>query len=318
MALTSQSERFIALKKLFGKIHSGNTKQPANESVASQISISANQIIGQEINSAPATAVSDGIVEVLEIDLVLDATSNGKSYRGYFPAGYSGFFGGGVASTPVGDTTFVVPFFFNSSGVLLNNLGGYSPRLFDNSSEIFATDSSDWFFDPFASVVTSEDDLNLGSTGTMYVYLYIGDTIQDHISNESNPHNVTARQVGGIVEWQVSTNYTVSDLVFIDKDSSYGDVSFMNGIYVCTSSHTSHASDFTSDSANWKILNSGYEHAQGIASTDWQIDHNLGRFPSVMVTDSTDTEIMVEVEHTTINQLFIRSNSAITGKVYCT
>lgn len=318
MALTPQSERFIALKKLFGKIHSGNTKQPANESVASQISISANQIIGQEIDTDPAVAVAASIVEVLEVDLVLDATSNGKSYRCYFPAAYSGSFGAGVQSTPIGDTTFAVPFFFNSTGVLLNNLGGYSARLFNNSSEVFATDSSDWFFDPFASIITSEDDLSLGSTGTMYIYLYIGDSVQDHISSVSNPHSVTARQVGGIVEWQTSTAYSISDLIFIDKDSSFGDASFMNGIYVCITGHTSDSSNFTTDSANWKVLNSGYEHVQGSGSTDWQVDHNLGRFPSVMVTDSSDTEIMAEIEHITTSQLFVRLNSSITGRVYCT
>lgn len=318
MALDAQSERNIALKKLFAKAHTGNTKGLANESIPSQISIAANQIIGQEINSDPATAVSDGVAEVIEVDLVLDATSNGKSYRCYFSAGYNGHFGSGVAGDPIGDSTFAIPFFYNNVGVELDNTGGYAARLFDNGSEIFAVDSRDWVFDPFAALITSEENLDLGSTGTMYIYVYTGSSVQDHIDDTDNPHNVTARQVGGISQWQAETSYLIGDIIYIDRTSSYGDVSFTNSIYVCISDHTSDASSFFSDQANWKVLNSGYEHIQSVASTSWQVDHNLGRFPSVMVTNSSNLMIDGEIDHSNTNRLFVKFNTPLAGRVYCT
>tara|TARA_B100001778_G_scaffold334976_1_gene350071 strand:+ start:7152 stop:8108 length:957 start_codon:yes stop_codon:yes gene_type:complete len=318
MALDAQSERNIALKKLFAKAHTGNTKGVPNESIASQISIAANQIIGQSIDSDPAQAVADGVAEVIEVDLVLDGTSNGKSYRAHFPSAYSGAFGAGVAGDPVGESTFAIPFFYNNVGVELDNSGGYTARLFDNGSEVFAVDSRDWVFDPFAVLITSEEDLNLSTTGTMYLYVYTGDTVQDHIDAQDNPHNVTARQVGGITEWQSSTGYEIGDIIYIDRTSSYGDANFTNSIYVCISDHTSDGSSFFNDQANWKVLNSGYEHVQSVASTSWQVDHSLGRFPSVMVTNSSDVLIDGEVEHSNTNRLFVRFNKPLTGRVYCT
>jgi hypothetical protein len=318
MALDPQSERNIALKKLFSKAHTGNTKGVPNEALASQISIAANQIIGQTIDSDPALAVAAGVAEVVEVDLVLDATSNGKSYRCHFPAAYSGNFGTGVQGDPIGDTTFVVPFFYNAVGVELDNSGGYTPRLFDNGSEIFAVDSRDWVFDSFAGVVTSEENLSLGSTGTMYLYLYTGDSVQDHIDDTNNPHGVTPAQVGGIAEWQGNTTYGIGNLVYVDRTSAYGDASFTNSIYVCISSHTSDVSNFFNDQANWKVLNSGYEHVQSVASTSWQVDHQLGRFPTVMVTNASDQMIDGEIEHSNSNRLFVRFNTPITGRVYCT
>lgn len=318
MALNATSERNIALKKLLAKAHTGNTKGAPNESIASQISIAANQIIGQIINSDPTVAVLDGVAEVLEVDLVLDGTSNGKSYRCHFPAAYSGFFGTGVQGDPIGNTTFIIPFFYNSTGVSLDNSGGYTARLFDNGSEIFATDAADWVFDPVAGLITSEDNLDLGSTGTMYVYLYTGDTVQTHIDNQSNPHNVLPKQVGGMSLWQTSTEYSVGEFIYYDRTSTLGDANFSNGIYVCITTHTSDASSFNADQANWKVLNSSFEHVQPVGSTDWQVDHELGRYPVVMVVNTSGDMIEGQIDHSTTNRLFVRFNNAQTGRAYCT
>jgi hypothetical protein len=190
--------------------------------------------------------------------------------------------------------------------------------LFDNGNEIFAVDSRDWVFDPFAVLVTSEENLDLGSTGTMYIYVYTGSSIQDHIDNTNNPHNVTPRQVGGITEWQPETSYVVGDIIYIDRTSSFGDVSFTNSIYVCISNHTSDDSSFFNNQVNWKVLNSGYEHIQSVASTSWQVDHNLGRFPSVMVTNASNLMIDGEIDHSNTNRLFVRFNTPLSGRVYCT
>lgn len=318
MALDPQSERNIALKKLFAKAHTANTKGAANESIASQISIAANQVIGRVIPSNPATAISMGLAEQIEAVLVEDLTSNGKSYRCYFPSGYAGHFGSSVEGSPIGLTTFAIPFFYKNEGVQTDNSGGYTARLFDDGDEIFAVDSRDWVFDPFAVLITSEENLNLGSTGTMLLYLYTGPTVQSHIDDTNNPHNVTARQVGGVSEWQSNTSYEEGDLIFIDRFSVYSDTDFLNGIYVCITSHTSDSVSFINDRNNWKVLNSGYEHDQAVSLSDWQVDHNLGRYPTIMVIDSSGFLIEGEIEHVSRDRFFVRFNSPQTGKVYCT
>lgn len=130
--------------------------------------------------------------------------------------------------------------------------------------------------------------------------------------------NVPRRAISaGIREWQAGTSYLIGDLVYFNLTSSYGDANFSNSMYVCRISHTSD-SVFSSDSDKWKVLNSGYEHVQNVAATNWQVDHSLGRFPSVMVTNSLNEMIDGKIEHSNKNRLFVRFNKPLIGRVYCT
>ncbi|MBQ2285197.1 MAG: hypothetical protein II244_05995 [Clostridia bacterium] len=55
---------------------------------------------------------------------------------------------------------------------------------------------------------------------------------------------------------------------------------------------------------------------QGIASDTWIIVHNLGKKPSVILTDSAGTEFKAHVEYNTLDQLTVYINGATTGKAY--
>lgn len=59
-----------------------------------------------------------------------------------------------------------------------------------------------------------------------------------------------------------------------------------------------------------------FTFTQGVASTSWNIAHNLGKKPSVSVVDSGDNEVTGEVIHIDLNNLTINFGIAFSGKAY--
>lgn len=61
---------------------------------------------------------------------------------------------------------------------------------------------------------------------------------------------------------------------------------------------------------------SRYVHNQNAASNVWVIEHNLGKFPSVSVADSTNELVMGFVRYHNSNNLEIQFENAFSGKAY--
>lgn len=59
-----------------------------------------------------------------------------------------------------------------------------------------------------------------------------------------------------------------------------------------------------------------YQHIQGIASSVWTINHNLGFYPNVTVVDSSKREVIGEVEYTSINTIQITFSGGFSGEAY--
>jgi hypothetical protein len=59
-----------------------------------------------------------------------------------------------------------------------------------------------------------------------------------------------------------------------------------------------------------------YTHIQGSASATWEVEHNLGKFPSVTVVLSTGQKGYADVSYTDSNNLTITFTGAETGKAY--
>ncbi len=57
-------------------------------------------------------------------------------------------------------------------------------------------------------------------------------------------------------------------------------------------------------------------HNQDIANSLWTISHNMGKFPSVTIIDSSGDEVEGDVKHIDINNLTISFSSAFTGKAH--
>lgn len=59
---------------------------------------------------------------------------------------------------------------------------------------------------------------------------------------------------------------------------------------------------------------STYVHTQSAAEAVWEITHNLGKFPSVVVFDSSEDEVEGKIKHITENELLIIFSAAFTGR----
>lgn len=59
-----------------------------------------------------------------------------------------------------------------------------------------------------------------------------------------------------------------------------------------------------------------YVFEQAVASSTWEITHNLGKKPSVTVVDSADNVFYPAVQYIDLNTVVVTMNGATTGKAY--
>lgn len=57
-------------------------------------------------------------------------------------------------------------------------------------------------------------------------------------------------------------------------------------------------------------------HDQTVASSTWNITHNLNKFPSVSIVDSSNAEVIGEVEHINANSLTVKFSAPFSGKAF--
>ena len=55
---------------------------------------------------------------------------------------------------------------------------------------------------------------------------------------------------------------------------------------------------------------------QGVAATTWNVNHNLGKFPSVTVIDTANTVVNGECEYIDNNNITLKFSAAFAGKAY--
>jgi hypothetical protein len=57
-------------------------------------------------------------------------------------------------------------------------------------------------------------------------------------------------------------------------------------------------------------------HNQIVSSSTWSITHNLNKYPSVSIVDSSNAEVIGEVEHTNANSLTVKFSAPFSGKAF--
>lgn len=72
----------------------------------------------------------------------------------------------------------------------------------------------------------------------------------------------------------------------------------------------------SSDLALTSDIPTTYVHEQGVASAVWTVQHNLNKYPSVTVVDSSENVIIADVEYVDINTVKITMNGASKGRAY--
>lgn len=59
-----------------------------------------------------------------------------------------------------------------------------------------------------------------------------------------------------------------------------------------------------------------YTHTEAVASSSWDISHSLGYFPNVTVIDSSEREVIGDIQYVDSNNIVITFSAAFTGKAY--
>jgi hypothetical protein len=57
-------------------------------------------------------------------------------------------------------------------------------------------------------------------------------------------------------------------------------------------------------------------HNQTVSSSTWNVTHNLNKYPSVSVVDSSNEEVIGEVQHTNSNSLTVKFSAPFSGKAF--
>lgn len=125
---------------------------------------------------------------------------------------------------------------------------------------------------------------------------------------------------------------------FLNKDILIADIENQNnyGVYTCTavtqdSSHTNfYDLTLTYRSGNGNITNDynytvvlfagaqdkDFTFFQNSGAATWTINHNLNKFPSVMITTAAGEQVLADVDHTNKNTLTIAFSGSISGYAY--
>lgn len=116
---------------------------------------------------------------------------------------------------------------------------------------------------------------------------------------------------------------TGNDYIVSDKDPSESDI---NSEVLTHWINTSNESVFILTSikegkATWKKItgikgDSSYDFVQSIALDTWMINHNLGKYPSVVVVDSEMNNVVGEINYIDVNTLYIRFSEKLAGAAY--
>lgn len=195
MAMLDASKIAISLKKLLGKSHTDNAKDPGNEARFSGLTVAGSTVYGAPVPTSPTKTslydITNGNVEYVRLVLDLDPSSNSHAFLARLPDDYEttstntkkgtgSFVNGQVLSLSSGALQIVPPLYGTTyeakpyrGGSAVKNSGTLVPP----------GDAVDWSLDYFSGVLFQED------AGTAMTHLecliWIGDMVTDALSGQS-------------------------------------------------------------------------------------------------------------------------------------
>lgn len=196
MAFLETSLAKAAFKKSFGRAHTSNEKDLGNESIPSSLPINLQDVFGELISSSASSAVTAGVAlnctGANKLSLTLDNTSNNKAYFVTVPSSPSHPLKS--IRNPITDAyyatgdrvTRIIPSSFGLDYRAIMRKG--------DGTEIPPFASEDWFLDSFAGIITSEDPLDLNTTGTLECFVYIGKMLSDIVVQIGDNINAVSLQ----------------------------------------------------------------------------------------------------------------------------
>lgn len=139
-------------------------------------------------------------------------------------------------------------------------------------------------------------------------------------TQSSNPNNNVSSTIGNETFYNgLAKEWAISDKLVqgIDYSAKHYAQEAKQDVGQIVSNMTE-GSNITIAKEGWTITigTKTFEFEQGIASDTWVIAHNLDKYPSVTLVDSTETEFFAEVEYNDKNNCTIYLNGATKGKAY--
>lgn len=190
MPFDPDSYATASFKRLNSLSHIGNTVQPANENAFGYQLTFSELVAAEVVDPTPATAVTDGTVELVTFDLTPIVASNGLAYEAKFPTGYSPGGTGAADGDLMRDWTFAIPGTFAGPAIPVST--GWGAVLRDGASAVIsAGDQSDWFFDTSTGIVTAEQNTGDWPPATIQCYIYIGQTLDTTLGTLTAPADAT-------------------------------------------------------------------------------------------------------------------------------
>jgi len=203
MAFNSATERDLALKKIVGKAHTSPSKEIANESLTSGLTISSQTVFGQAIPTTPKKAdfyeITEGTVEYLQLPVVFipgtDTNSGRHSFAVKLPEDYESNTSNPKAGTPPFLNGQIIHQSLGSLQLIPTSFGSdyeavpYYGTTLGSLDRIYPLDERDWSLDYFNGVLFQQDPPGAGdhAQNPTYVsaFIYIGDTLDDVINGLS-------------------------------------------------------------------------------------------------------------------------------------
>lgn len=121
-------------------------------------------------------------------------------------------------------------------------------------------------------------------------------------------------QKGGIVFTFTCRQWAAMDSgggwTAISMDCSGQDAELPRTPFASASNGTSTSAASASDG------DKNYVHVQGTAATVWEVVHNLNKFPSVTVIDSSGREVEGQIDHISYTHCTLTFSHSFAGKAY--
>jgi len=95
-----------------------------------------------------------------------------------------------------------------------------------------------------------------------------------------------------------------------------GDTVNVSGVSTATQSIKLKEESVNVSISGGAVSDAHYTHTQSVPSSQWTVQHNLGKKSSVTVVDSADAIVFGDVDYIDSNNVTITFNGAFSGKAY--
>ena len=138
-------------------------------------------------------------------------------------------------------------------------------------------------------------------TGVQTCALPILDALQSVTDGDSGADNIKVTAVAG------ATGFTVQEVL-----ETLGAISHSHANKALLDTYTQTDADL----ARAVVNASTFVHTQMIPSDTWVITHNLGKYPAVVVFDTTNRVCVGEIDYTSNNAVTLTFSAGFGGKAY--